>query len=93
MAVEYDHLSIRLIPLDRLILETDAPYFPPLVSSRDYPSDMSHPGDVVHVAAQVAAIRQDTLENVLAANRKNIAPLYRIKEEKPGKWRTDGRKR
>lgn len=60
--VKHLHEIARLIPLDRLILETDAPYFPPPQrKSRDYPRDMSHPGDVVHVAAQVAAIRKNTM--------------------------------
>merc|ERR550519_159333 len=94
--VKYLHQVARLIPLERLILETDSPYFSPRVQNRVFPVDMSHPGDVVHVAALVAKLRKDSLENVLAANRRNIATLYRIKEEqrvKPGQWRLDGRKR
>ena len=83
--------------MDRLILETDAPYFSPRAQGRVYPMDLSHPGDVVHVAALVAELRKDTLENVLAANRRNIATLYRIKEKQEKKqksqWRVDGRKR
>ena len=36
------------------------------------------PGHVVHVAAQIAALRDLTLHEVLRANRRNIAEVYGI---------------
>jgi TatD DNase family protein len=48
------HEVARRIPLDRLLLETDAPYFLPAgVSKATYRHRFAQPGHVVHVAAQV----------------------------------------
>ena len=85
----------RKIPLDKLLLETDAPYFLPSgVRKESYKHTFSQPGHVVHVAAQVnnskkfndinttqsiyqvAALRPESLSEVLAANRKNIKDIY-----------------
>jgi TatD DNase family protein len=49
------HEVARRIPLDRLLLETDAPYFLPAgVGKTSYRHRFAQPGHVVHVAAQVA---------------------------------------
>ena len=48
------HEVARHIPLEKLLLETDAPYFLPSgVSKKSYKHTFSQPGHVVHVAAQV----------------------------------------
>ena len=42
------------LPLDKLLLETDAPYFLPSgISKKNYEHTFSQPGHVIHVAAQV----------------------------------------
>ena len=42
------------VPLDKLLLETDAPYFLPSgISKKNYEHTFSQPGHVIHVAAQV----------------------------------------
>ena len=42
------------LPLDKLLLETDAPYFLPWgISKKYYRHEFSQPGHVLHVAAQV----------------------------------------
>ena len=62
--VTFDHAKFvhevaRHIPLDKLLLETDAPYFLPSgVSKESYRHTFSQPGHVVHVAAQVSNLRQ-----------------------------------
>ena len=38
----------------------------------------SQPGQVIHVAAQIATLRDVSLEDVLEANRKNIEEVYGI---------------
>ena len=43
--------------LDQLLLETDAPYFPPPTAASN-PWNCSFPGHVVHVAARVAEIKK-----------------------------------
>ncbi|KAL3224780.1 hypothetical protein MRX96_026367 [Rhipicephalus microplus] len=66
----------RRIPLDRLLLETDAPYFLPKSESNRLKE--SHPGIAIHVATQVSAMRDIPLEEVLVAVRQNTRRMYRI---------------
>ena len=48
------HEVARHVPLEKILLETDAPYFlPPAVHKTSYQYNFSQPGHVVHVAAQV----------------------------------------
>ncbi|KAH7947565.1 hypothetical protein HPB52_013371 [Rhipicephalus sanguineus] len=53
----------RKIPLDRLLLETDAPYFLPNRESGRL--SHSHPGMAVHVATTLSSIRGIPLEDIL----------------------------
>jgi len=74
------HQTVRNLPLNRILLETDAPYFLPVgVDSNVYPFSFSQPGHVIHVAAKVAQIKRIPLEEVLAANRRNVTEVYGIK--------------
>eukprot|EP00092_Neocalanus_flemingeri_P001719 GFUD01001836.1.p1 GENE.GFUD01001836.1~~GFUD01001836.1.p1 ORF type:complete len:451 (+),score=137.54 GFUD01001836.1:156-1508(+) len=74
------HQTVRNIPLDRLLLETDAPYFLPTgVDKTHYQYTFSQPGHVLHVAAKVAALKELALEDVLAANWRNVTDIYGIK--------------
>ena len=73
----------KLMPLSRLVLETDAPYFLPRGGSRDgflghTTKKFSLPVHVANVAAQVAAIRDCKVEEVLRASRENIVRVYNI---------------
>ena len=69
------------IPLTRLLLETDAPYFPPknrVLMSRSFQSSYSLPSHVLQVASEVAMIKQCDIGAVLNSNLKNVADIYRI---------------
>lgn len=71
------HEVARQIPLNRLLLETDAPYFLPRQAAKEL--RWSHPGMAIHVAAQVAALRFDAnIEDVLKATRANTKAMYGI---------------
>jgi len=74
------HNAVRNIPLDRMLLETDAPYFLPVgVDSNQYQYSFSQPGHLVHVAAKVAELKGLAVEKVLAANRRNVTEIYGIR--------------
>ena len=73
------HEVAKRVPLGRLLLETDAPYFlPARLAKSSYSYQFSQPGQIIHVAAQIAALHAVTLEKVLAANRRNIEEVYGI---------------
>ena len=73
----------KKLPMDRIVLETDAPYFLPRGGGREgflghTTNEFSLPIHVVNVAAQVAAIRECNVEEVLRASRENIARVYNV---------------
>jgi TatD DNase family protein len=66
--------SVLRLPLQRIVLETDAPYFVPGGISGKY----SHPGMVIHVAQEVARIKNISLSEVISTCRRNTSVLYGI---------------
>ncbi|CAL1278127.1 unnamed protein product, partial [Larinioides sclopetarius] len=70
------HEVAKNIPLNRLLLETDAPYFLPRKISKRI--RWSHPGMAIYAAARIAALRNSTLEEVLDYTYKNTRKMYNI---------------
>ena len=64
--------AARYVPLDRLLVETDAPYLAP-VPKRGKPNE---PAYVRHTAAFVAQLRGDSLENIAQATTANCLRLF-----------------
>lgn len=62
------------VPLERILLETDAPYMAP----EPYRGHRCHSGYIAFVADRLAAIRQLTRREVLAASRKNVRDLFGV---------------
>lgn len=69
------------MPLERLLLETDAPYFHPYCLSED-PSGqtryVSNPGMALYVASEIAKVRGCHVQEVLWHARKNTRKMYGI---------------
>lgn len=64
----------RWVPLDHLLLETDAPYLAPV----PFRGKLNHPALVRHVAEAVAELRGMPLEALAAATTRNFHALFRI---------------
>ncbi|XP_014771063.1 putative deoxyribonuclease TATDN2 [Octopus bimaculoides] len=72
------HDTAHRISLDRLLLETDAPYFiPSMVSQNSMVT--SHPGMAFSVAETVADLKNISVKEVLKACLENTQRLYGIK--------------
>lgn len=69
---EQVHEVARAIPLDRLLVETDAPYLAPV----PYRGKPNEPAYVKHVAEAIADLRQISLEEVAAATSRNFLKLF-----------------
>ena len=74
---------VEMLPLDRLVLETDAPYFLPRGGGPDgllghTDRSFSLPLHVANVAAQVATVKQCTVNEVLTSSRMNIRRVYGV---------------
>ncbi|KAK3588567.1 hypothetical protein CHS0354_026172 [Potamilus streckersoni] len=71
------HNLARFLPLSKLLLETDAPYFiPKQVPKKEVV--FSHPGFAVTVAEEVARIKEIPVDIVLNAARINTRDMYGI---------------
>lgn len=62
------------IPLDRILLETDAPYLAP----EPHRGDINRSDYLIEVAAKIASIRGETVETVLAVTAENARRCYGI---------------
>lgn len=63
----------RFVPLDRLLIETDAPYLAPA----PFRGKLNHPALVKHVADEVAALRNMALSEVMLHTTTNFNRLFR----------------
>lgn len=70
-AVELQEVAKKL-PLDRILIETDAPYLAPA----PYRGKINKPAYVKHVAEFLAELRGDTVENIAQITSDNFHTLF-----------------
>lgn len=68
----------RQVPLDRMLIETDAPYLAPV----PYRGKTNEPGLVRYVAEEIARLRGLPLEEVGAATSANFFRLFNVSAER-----------
>jgi len=84
------HQVVRLAPLSRILLETDAPFFPSRAPRLTlwFPGaprpEFAQPGQVLQVAAEVARIKGRSIATVLLANLRNMTEVYGVSTSTPG---------
>jgi TatD DNase family protein len=66
--------AVRAVPLDRLLVETDAPYLAPV----PHRGRRNEPAWVRVVADGVAAVRSEPFDTVAAATAENARRLFRL---------------
>jgi TatD DNase family protein len=62
----------KKLPLDRILIETDAPYLAPV----PHRGKTNQPAFVTHVAEFLAELRNDTVENIAATTTHNFRTLF-----------------
>eukprot|EP00743_Colponemidia_sp_Colp-15_P004186 GILK01004516.1.p1 GENE.GILK01004516.1~~GILK01004516.1.p1 ORF type:complete len:331 (+),score=21.51 GILK01004516.1:72-1064(+) len=65
---------VKVVPIDRLLLETDGPFMAPI----PYRGSVSHPGYVPLIAAQVGTIKHLSRDDVLRQTMENAKVCYRL---------------
>lgn len=65
--------TAKMVPLDRLLIETDSPYLAPV----PYRGKVNNPSYVPYVAAQIAQLRGMRPEEVGALTSRNFEALFR----------------
>jgi len=66
---------IKKTPLDRILVETDCPYLPPL----EFKGQRNEPAYVKHIAKKIADIKEMSLEKISEATTNNAKSLFKIK--------------
>lgn len=69
---EYLHQAAKIIPLDRIVIETDCPFLPPQ-SKR---GQRNEPANVLEIAQLIAELKNVTLEEVTKQTSANVAKLF-----------------
>ena len=67
----------RRVPLERLLIETDAPYLAPV----PHRGKRNEPSYVAHVAAEIARLREMPVEEIAAHTTRNFFALFGIAPE------------
>lgn len=63
-----------IIPLDRILIETDAPFLAPV----PYRGKLNEPSYVPYVAAEIARLRGISVEEVASATTRNFSRLFKV---------------
>ncbi len=65
---------VKIVPDDRLLIETDSPYLAPV----PYRGKTNNPAYVPFVAAEIAKVRNCTVEEVAAITDRNFTLLFKV---------------
>ncbi len=65
----------RLVPLDRLLIETDTPYLAP----QKYRGKSNEPAFLIETAQRIAEVKGVSLEALAAKTRQNTIQLFKLK--------------
>jgi TatD DNase family protein len=69
------HESARIVPTDRLLIETDCPFLAPVPKRGERRNE---PAYVYHVAQRVADLRSGSLEEIAAQTTRNACTLFNL---------------
>ncbi|KAK2498831.1 hypothetical protein MC885_011607 [Smutsia gigantea] len=69
--------ALKEIPLERILVESDAPYFVPLGVPKSL-GPHSHPGMAIYTVAEIARVKGETLSHTLATLRRNTYRIYNV---------------
>lgn len=72
-ARQYDEI-VKYAPLDRILLETDAPYLTP----EPYRGKRNEPLHVIEVAKKIAQLKGDNFDNIAVKTSQNVKRLFSI---------------
>ena len=70
--------SVKHIPLNRLLIETDAPYLLPKDLVDKPRSRRNEPCYLPHVLARIAALRDESIDDLACATRANSERLFSL---------------
>ncbi|XP_058391321.1 putative deoxyribonuclease TATDN2 [Diceros bicornis minor] len=69
--------ALKKIPLERIIVETDSPYFLPRGVHKSF-CQYAHPGLALYTVREIARIKEQSLSRTLSTLRENTGRLYSL---------------
>jgi TatD DNase family protein len=77
--------AVKTLPLDRILLETDAPYLRPkgLANNRKVDNGNNEPAYLPYVAAEVASLMATDIKTLQVASQTNTLALFNISSMNP----------
>lgn len=69
--------SAKLVPVDRLLIETDCPFLSPVPKRKER---RNQPANVIHVAEQLARLRNVSVESIATQTTANARRLFGLPE-------------
>ena len=66
------HEAAKMVPLDRMLVETDSPYLPPV----PYRGKRNEPSYVVHTAARIAELRSQDASEIAKSTSDNFRRVF-----------------
>jgi TatD DNase family protein len=73
---DYIRESVKMVPIEKLLIETDAPFLAP----EPYRGKPNEPAYVVEVAKKIAELKNTTIEDIAEKTYGNVATLFYLKE-------------
>ena len=70
------NFSAKIVPLDRFLVETDAPYLAPV----PYRGKRNEPGYTRYVVEKIAELKELPAEQIAKASRQNAYRLFNLGE-------------
>jgi len=67
----------KKVPLERMLIETDSPYLAPA----PFRGKMNQPGLVKYVAAEIARLRNQSMDQIAEATTGNFFKLFNVKKD------------
>lgn len=73
-ARDYDE-AVRYVPLEKILLETDAPYVAPI----PYRGKRNEPAYIIEVAKRIAELKNLPFDEICATTRKNALKIFNLR--------------
>ena len=73
--------AVPEVPLDRLLIETDAPYLLPRDLREKPRTRRNEPSHLPHILQRIARTRDEPVEQIAKATRENTERLFKIAQQ------------
>jgi TatD DNase family protein len=70
--------SVKILPIDKLIIETDSPYLTPLNYAKQYKTKINQPDSLIHIVTKISEIKQININDIIKITIDNSNKLFNL---------------